>query len=322
MSGIVNPAAAGGGGGAPVGAEYVVTTAHADLTAEKVLGADVNMAGTAAAIPAAGIAGRLYFATDSGQLFRDTGASWTRVAIADLASAPDALPVAKLPSEAVRKDQGNVYSAGRQDLSAAAGFAVPNVAGAPAGAGLGELYYDTAAKALRANLPTKADAGLVGLLKSQGAVQAGDTVANTTTETTFATSYTLPANAIAAGKVIRVTARGVLSTAATGPTLTLRLKLDTTTLLSSGAMAVGASRANAWWFLQAEITYRGSGSPANVEIQGWVNTAFVVGTSAGNAAEASLATNVNRVLGVSAAWGTANASNTITMRSFVVEVLD
>ena len=69
---------AGGGGGAPVDAEYVVTTANATLTAEKVLGTDVIMKGTLAARPAAGVAGRLYFITDAGseRLTRDNGTAW------------------------------------------------------------------------------------------------------------------------------------------------------------------------------------------------------------------------------------------------------
>jgi len=61
---------------APVDATYVVTSANAELTAELVLGTDVIMRGTAAARPAAGTAGRLYFSTDTLVLERDDGATW------------------------------------------------------------------------------------------------------------------------------------------------------------------------------------------------------------------------------------------------------
>jgi len=61
---------------APVDATYVVTSANAELTAELVLGTDVIMIGTAAARPAAGTAGRLYFSTDTSVLERDSGAAW------------------------------------------------------------------------------------------------------------------------------------------------------------------------------------------------------------------------------------------------------
>lgn len=45
------------------------------------LGSDVIMAGTAAARPDAGTAGRLYYETDTGRLKRDTGAVWVIVSI-------------------------------------------------------------------------------------------------------------------------------------------------------------------------------------------------------------------------------------------------
>lgn len=70
------PSAGGGGGGAPTNATYVTLTANASLTAEAVLGSAVIMAGLAAARPAAGTAGRLYYATDTDTLSRDNGVSW------------------------------------------------------------------------------------------------------------------------------------------------------------------------------------------------------------------------------------------------------
>src|SRR3990167_4146649 len=67
------------GDDAPVDATYVVTSANAELTTELVLGTDVIMAGTLAARPAAGTAGRLYYATDTDELFRDNGAAWVEM---------------------------------------------------------------------------------------------------------------------------------------------------------------------------------------------------------------------------------------------------
>jgi hypothetical protein len=75
----------GGAGGAPTDAQYVVTAAHADLTAEKILGTQVIMSGLEADRPAPSIAGRLWFSTDTGKLYRDTAAAWTFLASTDLA---------------------------------------------------------------------------------------------------------------------------------------------------------------------------------------------------------------------------------------------
>lgn len=88
MSHIVRGSApaAGGGGGAPTDATYVTLDANGSLSAEAVLGADVVMSGTLAARPAAAKAGKLYFATDNGILYRDTGAAWVQVGAERLAA--------------------------------------------------------------------------------------------------------------------------------------------------------------------------------------------------------------------------------------------
>lgn len=71
----------GGGGGAPTAAPYVTTAADAGLSAEVVLGTGVIMAGVASSLPAASIAGRLYYETDTGRLKRDNGATWDQISI-------------------------------------------------------------------------------------------------------------------------------------------------------------------------------------------------------------------------------------------------
>lgn len=67
-----------GAGGAPSSAPYITTAADAGLSAEVVLGSGVIMKGLLASRPAASIAGRLYYVTDSGstRMTRDTGSAW------------------------------------------------------------------------------------------------------------------------------------------------------------------------------------------------------------------------------------------------------
>lgn len=73
-----------GASGAPASASFITATAEASLSAEKVLGTDVNGSSTLAARPAASAvpAGSIWFVTNSGggALFRSDGASWTQVA--------------------------------------------------------------------------------------------------------------------------------------------------------------------------------------------------------------------------------------------------
>lgn len=71
----------GNDGAAPSGASYVTTAAESGLSAEKVLGTSVLMAGTLAGRPAASVAGYHYFATDDngGTVYRDTGVAWNQI---------------------------------------------------------------------------------------------------------------------------------------------------------------------------------------------------------------------------------------------------
>jgi hypothetical protein len=67
-----------GSGGAPATATYVTTAAEAGLSAEAML-SDLFGRGTLAARPAAGVAGRHYFVTDTNTMTRDTGTIWENV---------------------------------------------------------------------------------------------------------------------------------------------------------------------------------------------------------------------------------------------------
>lgn len=63
-------------GAAPNDASFITTAAESGLSAEAVLGTGVIMSGLASARPAAGTAGRLYYATDTGDWSRDNGSTW------------------------------------------------------------------------------------------------------------------------------------------------------------------------------------------------------------------------------------------------------
>ena len=101
-TGIVGASA----GGAPTDAEYVVTAAHAGLSAEKVLGTDVIMADVVANRPAASVAGRLFFATDEKILYRDTSAAWVKVGIVDLVDGDGTIALAQLVAHASTHKHG------------------------------------------------------------------------------------------------------------------------------------------------------------------------------------------------------------------------
>ena len=154
-------------------------------------------------------------------------------------------------------------------------------------------------------------------------VPVGNTVTNTTTETNFASNYSVPANDCVAGRTYRVTARGVYSTAATAPTLNVRLKWGATVLDTTGAATTSASIVNRQWTLTADIIC--TSTAGNVEVAGTVTrstsaTAAVIWELANTVPIAVTVDSVQSIQ-VSVQFGTANASNTITLRQLVVEAI-
>lgn len=151
-------------------------------------------------------------------------------------------------------------------------------------------------------------------------------IANTITETTFATTTTLAANALTRGKVLRLTLRGVVSTAAAGASLTLRVKLGAPTYLATGAVALPASLSNRGWELTGDLIIKSDGAAAFVEPQGFARIATAATDAlivdCENAAAVSADLTVDRVLAATAQWSVADAANSVTLKQMIVEVLE
>lgn len=144
-------------------------------------------------------------------------------------------------------------------------------------------------------------------------------VSNTTTETTIlgtaAGTKTLPANLFqTAGRTIRVTVRGTIANTGT-PTLDVKLKLGSTTIASLGATTLSAITGTTNFVATVDVTCRATGASGTVQANG----IFTYFTAAGTPASIQFAdtnttinTTVTQTLDVTATWGTASASNTIT----------
>lgn len=164
------------------------------------------------------------------------------------------------------------------------------------------------------------------LRSANTSVPAGNTVANTTAETAFSSSYTIPANAAQAGTVYRITARGTLRTGAGTPTMTLRLKIDGVTVCATPAMTCGSTGAADFAFgFDVTIIQNSTGGLSAVEAQGVARvprTSQVQETSgASNTGAVAGDTTVSRAITLTAQWSAANANNSITLRQFIVEEL-
>ena len=188
----------------------------------------------------------------------------------------------------------------------------------------GDFWYDTTQKTFAART-----AGATAF--NSGILYVGTstvTVANSTTETsmlgTGVGSATLPANFAVVGRTIRVRSHGFISDTAT-PSSTIKIKLGSVTLITStGTLPSGLSNAEVTF--EFVFTFRSIGATGTVIGQGIsriTSGAFV--SSAARAlvmtAPATIDTTIANAMDVTYQWGTASASNTISMTNPIIEVI-
>lgn len=160
---------------------------------------------------------------------------------------------------------------------------------------------------------------------------ASATVANTVTETSIigtlktGDSLQFGANTLAVGNTIRVTVRGIISNTGT-PTLNLIIKLGATTIVSCGAITTPSGLSNTGFYVTADLTVRSIGASGTIAGAGMA----MCGSGSASPIDMLMPTPATPVtidttgaltLDVTATWGTASASNTITGQTATVEVL-
>jgi hypothetical protein len=189
----------------------------------------------------------------------------------------------------------------------------------------GGMYYNSSSRNFRCFVSGAWRNCIGGVVFANTSVPGGNTITNTTTETNFASNYSIPANDCQPGRVYRVTANGVYSTPAGAGTMDIRLKFGTTVLTAHEADPSSNSTTNFWnaTFDVICITAGGSGT---VEASGYTqlhdsntNIASFVGSD--NTTTITTDTTTGQTLQISAQWGTASASRTITLRQLIIEAL-
>lgn len=176
----------------------------------------------------------------------------------------------------------------------------------------------------------------------------GTAIATSTTETILVPNQIIPANFLADGRAIRITATGGYGTTGT-PTLSLKLRLGgvsgtviaaTTTVTTTSGTGGGASM-TALWTLDAVIQTRSNGSSGTLMTNGFANlftsTAMTAGTvtnygqtiplasgSTGGTtpAVATVDLTADQALSLTATWGTSNSANSIQCHTYLLEVLN
>lgn len=148
------------------------------------------------------------------------------------------------------------------------------------------------------------------------------TIANTVAETSVLTGgITLPANFFTAGKMLQIDLRG-FHTASGNPNITIKVKIGSTVLLSTGAVASG-NGTNLGIEIESDITCRTEGVSGTISGQGeyleFMSTPNIL--SMVMTSPIVVNTNNSYVLDVTAQWGTASAGNTMTISDGTIRVL-
>lgn len=156
---------------------------------------------------------------------------------------------------------------------------------------------------------------------------ASATVANTVTETsligTGTGTLTLDANLLAVAKSIEIEAWGTIATLVT-PTLRLKVKLGATIIIDTTAVTLLSITGTNLWNTKAVIDCRTAGASGTVMGQGmalyYTSTTGLAGISSPNTTTSTINTTTTQVIDMTATWGTASASNTITCTNIKVSI--
>lgn len=232
---------------------------------------------------------------------------------------------------AITTGTGLFTVAGIMKLQGSASYLQLNgIAGNPSSVTAGDLWYNTTQKSLRFG-SSAGVAGTVGVLTITTADSTA--IGNINTEQNFSQNFTLPANALTIGKHLKIHASGYYSTTSGngscdsgGNCVTLRLKYGSTTIFSIVGSSLSGSTTNGSWIFDGDVTVRSVGAAGSSVGSG---VAFFGGsTNSANMAIGATSTAVTinttaeTALQLSAQWNTAHTSNTITMQSFIVEIID
>jgi Collagen triple helix repeat (20 copies) len=164
------------------------------------------------------------------------------------------------------------------------------------------------------------------LVYANTTIPAGNTVSNTSLETFFASSYTVPASTLVMGMALRVRLFGIYSTGVVAPSLALRIYFGATVMIASGTLTTVAGVTNDGWSAEGLFILQTIGAIGTIEAQGLSEfstaSTAVLFVNMDNAAPITVNTTITQTIQTSVQWGgTVNASDSITLREMTVEVM-
>lgn len=143
---------------------------------------------------------------------------------------------------------------------------------------------------------------------------ASSTITNTTTETAFSTTFSIPANRLRVGSVLRLRARASVSSGDSTDTLTLRARLTNAAgaLLGEGPAVDVTNGGGDVGDIDLEMIVRTLGGGGTMMTSGKIGLLTAV-TSTGSAGAVTIDTTAANVLVITAQWSVASASNIVAM---------
>jgi len=153
---------------------------------------------------------------------------------------------------------------------------------------------------------------------------AANTVAETSIVGTGTGSLTIAANRLTAGKHLFIYAYGFIGAPA-GPTLRIKAKLNGNIILDTGAATLSAITGTTQWQMSAFAGVRTTGAGGTGFAQGqfayFTLANSMVTNQMLNVATFAVDTTVTQTLDISAQWGTADPTNTISTTNLMVCIL-
>ena len=199
-----------------------------------------------------------------------------------------------------------------------------NTAVTLANAAAGDIYLGRVHKAkVSGDLVVEVDMNALGEAHCRGEgklyaqVAASAAVTNTTTETNFDKTYSIPANKLKAGDVLWIRAQVIATATNATDTLTLRIKLGSTTIVATAAVDVAD---NDIGVLDVFVLFRTVGASGTMVAMGFVSLG-VPGTATArpvSLASTDVDTTAAIVAAVSAAWSVASAGNSCRLDCLAV----
>ncbi len=182
----------------------------------------------------------------------------------------------------------------------------------------GAMYYNSSIGTFRCGVASAWVSCIGGLLTSS--TQVGSAVTSNASPSAFSSSYTIPANFCASGRIVRVNLYGVFSSTTGTPNVTLRLKLGSTVVATSDVVAVAASQTGKGWSASADIMCPdAAGSSATITTQGTVAMSTSTTTYSIPYDTATVDTTTTQDLTVTGQWS--GSGNSITLQTFDVQEL-